>query len=710
MADILAWIAGNPDDVLWGLCATVSVVLTVIGGIKAYKRHKNATHMRYVLNPVHLFTMFVFGAMFLMMVPVTCLYEDLGEKFIYFRPLLMAFNYTMRAFILDGGFADTIGNVLKAWTEEEKNGFIYSLVTVWGTVLYVLAPALTFVNVMSIFKNLVGELRYKWVDRRKCYIFSELNAKSVALAKSIRGKDTKGHIVFTDVFEQNDEPDFELLLEARNMRAICMKKDIAHVDLLERKGSVEVFLIGDDESENISQAVKITTELDRQNKKFDVKIFVFSRQKSGAYIIDSLDYANLLEHAKKQDFGEQTFKLRRINEVQQLVWNEVPEMKLYELARQYDNKIRILIVGMGSYGMEFVKMLLWFCQFEGIDLELTVVDKRSKEVLRSEIDRECPEVMARNRVRQEGEAYHDIEIIHGIDMDRADLEKLIDYAGEEEEKRRWAERLRQIRLAIVGMGDDNLNIETAVYLRGGYDRVYDLQAKNRTVNDEVIRFAPGDEQVQIYAIVYDEQKSGILQNSNVDEVPFLRDHKDVAYNIRFIGAMSSQFSYQNIYNAALEEAAFEHHVGWVYHKERVLREWAEAGETEKIARAGEIDEHSRSRSFIEAEKQKYNRFEYYRMSSMAQELYRKEVMELDALKEMVRCTDGGQRKTCQCENCVRRKRNEHMRWNAYMRVQGFRFHESRADRAMRHNDLRPWHELSDVEKEKDSGLCKLLEE
>ena len=128
-----------------------------------------------------------------------------------------------------------------------------------------------------------------------------LNSRSVALAKSIRAKDRKAHLVFTDVYEQNDEPDYELLLEARDLRALCMKKDISHVDLLERKGKVELFLIGGDESENVSQAVKITTELEKLNKKKDVKIFVFSRKQSGAYIIDSVRYDRLLADARAME-------------------------------------------------------------------------------------------------------------------------------------------------------------------------------------------------------------------------------------------------------------------------------------------------------------------------------------------------------------------------------------------------------------------------
>ena len=57
--------------------------------------------------------------------------------------------------------------------------------------------------------------------------------------------------------------------------------------------------------------------------------------------------------------------------------------------------------------------------------------------------------------------------------------------------------------------------------------------------------------------------------------------------------------------------------------------------------------------------------------------------------------------SCECELCAKRKRIEHMRWNAYMRSLGYVMNETRADRAKTHNDLRAWSELPSDERQKD---------
>ena len=168
---------------------------------------------------------------------------------------------------------------------------------------------------------------------------SELNEKSAALAKSIYDKDNKSVIVFAEVFRQNKEEHYELFTQANSLKAICLKKDVTHLDIASKKGDVEIFLIGNDESENVSQAVKITNDLNKINSKHNVKVFVFSSNTGSACIIDSLKYDNLIQYAGDNDFGEHCFKIRRINERQQLIWNTVPEMKLYDLAENNDKTL-----------------------------------------------------------------------------------------------------------------------------------------------------------------------------------------------------------------------------------------------------------------------------------------------------------------------------------------------------------------------------------
>ena len=185
-----------------------------------------------------------------------------------------------------------------------------------------------------------------------------------------------------------------------------------------------------------------------------------------------------------------------------------------------------------------------------------------------------------------------------------------------------------------------------------------------------------DEAVDIYSVVYDDQKSGILYNeSSSNKGNLLRNYKNIPYHIHFIGGMSTQFDYQNIYDADLEKSAYHHHAGWV--------------DVEKDPETAK------------KEKNKYEQYEYYRLSSISKELYQREIKSNSVLSLQTECTETEKQPTCKCENCIRRKKSEHMRWNAYTRVIGFSHSKTRADRALLHDKLCVWEGLSEHDRLKD---------
>ena len=531
-------------------------------------------------------------------------------------------------------------------------------------------------------------------SQKTLYIMSELNKKSIALAKSIYKDRKDAVIVFTDVFEQNEEEDYELLTNARDLNAICLKRDISHVDIMSKKGAVEIFLIGDDESENVSQAVKITTELNEKNTKHNVKVFVFSSKPSAAYIIDSIRYDNLLQHASANHYSEDCFKLRRINEKQQLIWNTIPKMNLFEFADRNNKTLSVMIVGFGSYGIEFFKMLLWFCQFEGYKLQISIFDKRENYV-ESLIRRSCPELL-KEKDTKGGETLYDIKTFSGVDVISSELDALMLYEGPDAEKASVAQRLRATNLAFVSLGDDDINIEMSIHLRSLFDRIRGIKA------DKEIAWE--DEIVDICSIVYDDLKSKILYNKNAagKKIHLLVNHKDVPYHIHFIGGMSSQFDYQNIYDGKLEKDAYEHHTSWVEIEERIYDEWQAAGDQGNIEKHQWYFKGEKAPKAVENARKKYEKYEYYRLSSIAKELYQREIRKNPTLLAQTTCLEAEKKQTCECENCVRRKKSEHMRWNAYTRGLGYVYRDGvRADRALLHSNLCAWEDLSALDKLKD---------
>ena len=677
----------NANEILFTVFGWVSFLLAVFFVVYSVYLYRKGKRAKRVLSSVQMCTLGIFLSVVLIFIPIYYTNYRYGDEHYIFRPLLLAIHNALRVFILDGDF-DTVVCAL-----EGQNTWTHVSFSLYAAVLYVAAPLLTFGNVLSLFKSVSGEIRYRWHRYKKHYIMSELNEKSIALAKDLRKREPRSVIVFTDVFEQNEEDDYELLTEARDINAICLKKDIAHLDFVRNKGAVEIFLIGNDVSENVSQAVKITGELNEKHSKYNVKIFVFSTEPSAAYIVDSIRYDNLISHAGNNDYSESCFKLRRIDEKRQLIWNTVPKMKLFKLANAFDKKLCVTILGFGSYGMEFFKTLIWYFQFDGYRLEVNIVDKKGKDPkekddIESLINRHCPELLKKNCSDADGEAHYDIRIFSGVDVSVSDLDELLLYDGTDDEKLAASKRLRATNLAFVSLGDDNANIETSIHLRSLFDRVNGVSASKD--------FDWMDEAVDIYSVVYDDQKSSILfkeADANTDS-HLLVNHRNVPYHIRFIGSMSSQFNYDNIYDGDLERDAYKHHTGWVDIEASIYTESGCPEKAEKLKA-------SQTPEAAALARQRYEQYEYYRLSSIAKELYQREIKNNPVLLDASVCLKRNGKQTCECPNCVRRKKSEHMRWNAYTRLLGFSYSESRADRALLHNDLRSWGELSDFEKKKD---------
>lgn len=673
--------------VIFGVLSFVCNIYFICRARKSYKAFSNE---KRVLSAVHLYTVGLFIAIVLLYIPLYYTSYYLGDNFGFVRPVLLSVYSALKVFILGENF-DFIKTALYGQPD-----IINVLYTFYGIVLFIVAPVMTFTNVLSLFENIKGEIRFWFCKGKKIYIFSELNQKSVTLAKSIRDKNKKDVLVFTDVFEQNKEYDYELITRVHNFNAICLKRDIVHLNISAKKGDVELFLISENETENISQAIELTSHFNKLNKKYNVKIFVFSKKESSAYILDSVNYDNLLKHASANNYADSTFKLRRVNEIRQLAWNTVPAMNVFEIANANSNTISVLIVGAGSYGMEFFKTLLWFCQFDGYKVKITIVDKLSdgedgKRSIKSIINHQCPGILEHNRSEVDGEAHYDIEILSGIDMTTASFEEILLYTGDDEEKRKLAQRIRETNIAIVSLGDDDLNIETAVNLRGLFDRAYSFEVK---------RDIPAkQEKLQIYSIVYDDQKSGILQNNDVEQKAyFLHNHSGVPYNIHFIGGMSNQLDYEKIYDKSFEQKSYVYHLQWVEITKRILEEQNKKAELESFK--SEYDKPEKR----DEEKRKYEKHEYYRLSSMAKALYTENVRK--TLESLVDCEKIESKdkiiQTCMCPGCVRRKKSEHMRWNAYMRSMGYTYKNGlRADRAKLHKDLVSWYDLSDMDKLKD---------
>ncbi|MBO5701275.1 MAG: hypothetical protein J6S71_02440 [Clostridia bacterium] len=390
-----------------------------------------------------------------------------------------------------------VGDALFACPE-----YLVDLYQSWVVFLFVAAPACTFGVALSFFKNLVSHIQYRTIYRnRDVYVFSEINERSVALARSIKENNDKSGtqilLVFTDVFEAKDEESFELMNSVKQLGAICFKDDILVIDFAKHsaKKSLSFFTIGKNQNENLNQTIKL---IERYKERENTNLYFFSTSMQSEMLFSSLDKGKI--------------KARRINEVRSLV-NRV----LYDHGEKFFNVesegedgtklISAMIVGMGQHGTEMAKALTWFCQMDGYSFEINGFDK---DPLAEEKFKQIAPALFTSEYR--------IKIHSNCDVDT-------DKFGEAVKK------LKNTSYVLVSLGDDDRNIKTAVYLRMCFERI-------------------GIKPV-IQAIVNTHNKN-VLQG--------IKNFKNQEYKIDFIGDLETSYSEDVIVNSALEDEALAVHL------------------------------------------------------------------------------------------------------------------------------------------------------
>jgi len=386
-----------------------------------------------------------------------------------------------------------------------------SLYQVWMGFLFVVAPLFTFGFVLSLFKNVFAYLRYLCsYFKDDVYVFSELNEKSYALASDIKNKNRKAVIVFTDVFDGDEEKTYELIERTKEIGAINFKKDILVVDFKKHSSdsNISFFAIGENETENLNQALKL---IDAYKERENTHLYVFSTKIESELLLSTVNKGQI--------------KVRRVNEVQSLVNRilyEKGELLFKSAIGEGDEKtISVIMVGMGCHGTEFVKALTWFGQMDGYKIEINAFD--NDPLAEEKFMAMAPELMDKNYngVSIKGEAEYRITIHSSIDVNS---KSFVDEIS----------KISNATFAIVALGDDDVNINTAVNLRMYFERM---------------NIHP-----TIQAIVYNSQQKNALAG--------IKNYRGQEYDIEFIGDISSSYTEDVIIDSELEDLALERHLKW----------------------------------------------------------------------------------------------------------------------------------------------------
>lgn len=463
-----------------------------------YKRGRLLTPFNIVFGGVSLSAMLLF-------IPI---YSQMFENAEYGigKMFLLSIHNTIRLFIVDGEFSIIMDN-LGVITEEVRDVY-----TTFAAILFVIAPFLTFGFVLSFFKNVSAYKDYYLKYYSEVYVFSELNEQALALAKSLKNNQKKRTIVFTDIFESEDERTYELMAQAYELGAIMFKKDIALVNfgLHSKNSKITFFIIGQDDDENVKQSLSL---IQRYQDNDNAQLYVFTTSVNSELLLSESITGNM--------------KVRRINEVQSLISRQLFDegVEIFETAvdcGESEKLISAVIVGMGQHGMEMTKALAWFCQMDGYRLEVNVFD--ADKNAESRLCYECPELMDEKHNHDfttVGESHYSIKVHSGVDVGTKEFLKM-------------TEKIKHITYVFIALGDDERNISMAVKLRSWF-----LKSGNFPKMDVVVRNA-------------DKKKA--LQG--------IKNYSGQEYKIHFIGDTTSSYSEEVIFESDIEKEALERHMKW----------------------------------------------------------------------------------------------------------------------------------------------------
>jgi hypothetical protein len=400
-----------------------------------------------------------------------------------------------------------------------------------GTALIILAPVITFSVILSFWQNFDTYRKLVGHPCAPIYVFSELNEKSLALATDIKGNNKKSIVIFTDVFEPDNEESYDLLESAKELGALCFKKDMLSLNLRfhSKHSPIYFFAIAEARSvrgiyremlssitpdeENLKQARFIMADK-FYSRRHNTFIFVFSSSTMGKLLYDSLPPSSVMP--------------RRVNRyssfIRRTLYSHGKEM-LFDTALDVgtdEKEINAIIIGAGGYGSEMFKSLPWYCQMDGYRLNLHVFDASPNTSDRFSF--ECPSLMGENN--------------GNFDSFEIPRYKITFYDGTEVSTNSFAEKLLSIKwptYILVALGSDELNINTAVEIRRLFRRAR----------------CPFDPRID--AIIYNSENTAILDNATKRGTP---------YKINCIGNLRETFSEKTIIKDDFEREITKLHVKW----------------------------------------------------------------------------------------------------------------------------------------------------
>lgn len=379
----------------------ISAIILVASWILVYKFRKNSNLSKA--------TILLAGLFLALVIQVYPLYDN-GESEL--QRLVFSILYTIQCIYVGQDF-ELIQTEMAA---HQVSNLYYILVYL----SFLLAPIFTTGIIITLIENTMHKLKYNISllipTKKEIHIFSNINRESVTLAESLYDK--RNVIVFCN--EKEEDIKESLKIRIRKINGITINQSELEVKVRNKK--VVFYEISEDERQNTDKAIELINKYqDNQN----IKVMVFSTHKEAEMLLDSVKRKMSVELVNKNKYA---------------LYNLLEQRPVIEWSK--NNKISVLIIGDENKALDSIKTIFWSMQLDGYGLEINVVGNNAEHI-KSMFYHQCPGLK---------EEKYKINF-YKADIQTEEIDEVIkNYCSD-------------TNYIILALNDDNLNIETGIYLR-----------------------------------------------------------------------------------------------------------------------------------------------------------------------------------------------------------------------------------------------------
>lgn len=402
----------------------------------------------------------------------------------------------------------------------------------YGNILFAATPVTTVALALSYLMRFLSSFRLglksRWCD---CYLFSQLDERTLALATSVyehyhdgeRGKGETQHacIAFADV---DDDVDEELVYAAYDLGALCFAQPLENMWDVCCPRTMRVLMLADeDEARNIALAKTLKDEVVASHHKGDreVRIIaltelrgsetllfpeVLSGEDNGVVVVTGVDLTRSLADDVVDHYPLFLLSDPKSQHSVEGFGKDVRQRELYERADRH-----VVIVGAGHVGMDFLSVSLWASRIDGVHTRISVLDAEADAVqgdkprAQTRFEALAPEIMAHVGTDYPAPESDDGNI-YDLDFHLVDAEtsSYVDFLEK---------NAQTISYVFVSLGDDMRNVRAAMKTRQVLER--ELAKRSATRDDYRAAHRP-----LVIAVVEDDEIAEIAEEAKNEGQPY----------------------------------------------------------------------------------------------------------------------------------------------------------------------------------------------